>query len=390
MSVICLVPMCPRVFKSEKTMTRTEHDPYQFYAGARRFAKASMLLPWVAFMASATFFFCLGAVPGATRISSAASELLNYSAQGEARIRLNREDFETNTFTLSVRGRSWFLSYKPVFPQVVRSLSQGGIGEPLEEEEYIQSSDGTNVYFLHTHIPGIVVSNSVFASAWQGPGSVPIQGDRIMVALWYAYASSMYLDTLRTTGVVELLPLHAASLGRSDTPRHATGVVERSSFFPHLPSAMAMTNLSGKPAIHPYAMVFRAQRFIESGDLTLPEDVTVDYHVYLAETGRLFASLHIDIHLTNVSNTATSFDLQPELPGRSHIVCVTQSTNGGPATISLTTNKWPTSATIQMIHKRLVTQRGSGAGYFVEAALVLGFLIPVFILVLKHKRKHMP
>ena len=345
---------------------------------ANRLLRVSSL--WVTGMLPAG---SISTAPLGTNVANPAS--VHYSVEGVARVMTRTKEPDTNYFEVSVDGSRWIVSYRPSRTQLVRDLHAKSAGRPLQAETYTQSSDGTNVYFLHTHVPAVTNTNTVVASGWHGVGSVPIMGDRLMLSLWYAYASSVYLDSIQKTGIVQILPLHATVLDDPDIPRLARGVVERIDGGPRLPVAMLLTNKSGVPALHPHIMHLVASALTNSRGVHVPMQVDVDYGVYLHDTGQLFSSNHIEILATAIRQTGNVAHVVPVLPGTTRVVDLTYYSNLPPFTITLTTNRWPTMAAIDLLYRQFHPRPGRFGTLITVALLVLAGAFPVLIVMWRRR-----
>jgi len=282
----------------------------------------------------------------------------DYRVEGQARLSMTLEGRahsladepqpELYDFAVDVRGTEWKITCRELSPTFIRDLPWStNRTEPirLRDNMKTESSDGTNTCFVCSFRPPNISTNTIVAFAWRGPGAEPIEGDEVILALWYGFASSHYLLAKTNS---QMLPLHGATYGNDDVPRSATGSVVVNPHFPGLPVAMTISNLSGVPRVHPNFQTLQARNFTNVNACMVPLEITVDQKVYLHPSNELFATKRVDISVTNTRARSSIDPVIVPLPGLSRVMDLRYALATPPAVVSLTTNRWPSDQTVKV------------------------------------------
>ena len=203
------------------------------------------------------------------------------------------------------------------------------------------SCDGTNCYALHRY--DSTARSSQLAQRWP---SVAIKGggpNREFYAIWWAYASSHYCDTLTNGSFMGLEPM-------SDVVK---GTIQRSELAPRLPKLVIATNLQGE---------FRSEYKVHSFDtntlgLCLPADLTIEYTELWRSNPPWCA---VNLHLKRVRAQCSRKVFVLDLNGVESRVCdYTFGENNPPFTAIFDTNAWPSLKDVMAKRKEFEAQAAS-------------------------------
>jgi hypothetical protein len=219
------------------------------------------------------------------------------------------------------------------------------------------SDDGTNIYTLdHVETPSLKNGWEAMPNSYVGniyPSGFPYRVVRTeIVALFYAYASSCYLDSV-TNGLLGPIKFHPGQLMMGDA--RVSVNLYRNSFPPRLPECICFLNIEGSK-VQWTNVVLRAFDFTNLGSIQIPS--AVELIRYRPKQATIFT--RYEFRVTNILDQCSLKSFTPFLPAHSFVEdnrFATGRADVPPITYGQTTNsQWPTVDEAKLQPSYKVTQ----------------------------------
>lgn len=320
--------------------------------------------------------------------SGDASPLPTYTVRGLIREEcwLGQSEWSTRIYrlTVGVDGDRWSIELVPESFPVVSSRIGTNIVESFAPDYIKATCDGTHFYQVSSyesqHRAKPQTKNA--GEAIIGAGCVPSLADERIVGIWYAFASSSYLQRI-TDGLIEPVERFPASAYRLDRPR--VGAFWRlSADLPHLPQTLLMTNyclLSGKVTNVEGSrtnFILETVDFTNVAGLQMPRNVHLEYYSCTGQGRPWLLRRRIAIEATLVRpGFARESDI-PELPVPSFVADQRFLMSNPPAIPVLLSSNWPTGEALGTAYsklKRIVPKR-SRTEFHIRLLLLVALVTP--------------